>query len=54
MQSKYHENEIKMKQWIFRDNTMADKLMCIPNDYKQNYLFCGLQLVKSLDTKTNQ
>ena len=28
-----------------RDKTMADKLMYIANDNKQNYQFCKLQLV---------
>ncbi len=27
------------------DETMADKLMYIPNDFIQNYRFCRLQLV---------
>ena len=27
------------------DKTMTDKLMYIPNDNTQNYLFCRLQLV---------
>ena len=30
---------------IYRDKTMADKLMYIPNDDKQNQTFCRLQLV---------
>ena len=35
-----------------RDMTMADKLMYIPNDDTQNYLFCILQLiVERLDTQ---
>ena len=28
--------------WIKRDKTMADKFMCIPNEYVQNYPFCGV------------
>ena len=30
---------------IYRDRTMADKLMYIPNDDTHNYPFCKLQLV---------
>ena len=29
---------------ILIDKTMADKLICIPNDDKQDYTFCRLQL----------
>ena len=44
---------------IQRDKTIADKLMYIPNDDTQNYLFCRLKLVfKHLNTQlietTNQ
>ena len=31
---------------IWKDKTVADKLMYIPNDDKQNYPFYKLQLVK--------
>ena len=30
---------------IYRDKIMADKLMYIPKDDTQNYIFCRLQLV---------
>ena len=30
---------------IYRDKTMADKLMLTPNDYTQNFPFYKLQLV---------
>ena len=30
---------------IYRNKTMADKLIYIRNDDKQNYIFCRLQLV---------
>ena len=36
---------VTVKPRIGRDKTMADKLMYIPNDDKQNYPFCRLQLV---------
>ena len=38
------------------DKTMSDKLMYIPNDDTQNYLYCRLQLVvkKRLDTQLNE
>ena len=31
--------------WIQKDKTMPDKLMYIPSDSTQNYLFCWLQFV---------
>ena len=43
---------------IYRDKTIADKLMYIPNDDAQNYLFCRLNLtvetLKPLTKLTNQ
>ena len=33
------------KAGIYRDKTMADKLMYIPNDGTQNYIYFRLQLV---------
>ena len=34
------KNEANEKSEIKRDNTMADKLMYIPNNGAQNYIFC--------------
>ena len=40
---------------IYRDKTMDDKLMYIPNYDTQNYLFCTLKLVvKTFEHLTNQ
>ena len=38
------------------DETLADKMMYIPNDHTQNYPLCKLQLVivKCLDTQLNK
>ncbi len=44
MQS-FIEHAKRVKTGISRDKTMTDKLMYIPNDDTQNYLFCRLQLV---------
>ena len=37
--------EYQPKSGILRDKTVAEKLMYIPNDDTQNYLFCRLQIV---------
>ena len=36
------------KPGIWRDKTMTDKLLCIPNDNTQNIPFCRLQLVANM------
>ena len=45
-QLKYWHKNVKSEEKIGeRDKTMVDKLMYIPNDDIQNYLFCILRLV---------
>ena len=47
--SKKIENPKKNAKYIYpriyRNKTMADELINIPNDDKHNYIFCRLQLV---------
>ena len=39
-----HRHSTTFKTGIYRDNTMADKIMYIPNGDTQNYLLCRLHL----------
>ena len=40
---------------LYRDETMADKLMYIPSDDTKNYPFCRFQLeVERLNTQINE
>ena len=41
---KYPLTETKVFAGMYRDKTMNDKLMYIPNDDKQNYHICDVSL----------
>ena len=41
----FYKYGLYVNSGIYRDNTMADKFMYIPNDNAQNYPFCRLKLV---------
>ena len=45
----YYILNFKYKSGFLEDKTMAEKLIYITNDIKQNCPFCGLQLVETFN-----